>query len=214
MCIQNLKTLALIEAQNFVTENLLGAKEKSTNKAMISSSRLILFHTIQKVKPNICTKFQIPRRSSSWEICWHKFPYVLHWRERWKKGKGRQKLITKSWFSFSQQTWPLSRYIQNLKTLAVIRAENSVTKSFIGEKEKWTNKGNDKQQHADSLLHNTTSQSKKISNDQELIQSNPTPCPQNQKGNNQIHKLTTVYERHSRKTERTALSQIGGHSAT
>ena len=26
--------------------------------------------------------------------------------------------------------------------------------------------------------------SKKISNDQELIQSDPTPCPQNQKGNN------------------------------
>ena len=25
---------------------------------------------------------------------------------------------------------------------------------------------------------------KKISNDQELIQSDPTPCPQNQKGNN------------------------------
>ena len=26
--------------------------------------------------------------------------------------------------------------------------------------------------------------SKKIGNDQELIQSDPTPCPQNQKGNN------------------------------
>ena len=30
----------------------------------------------------------------------------------------------------------LSWCIQNLKILAVIRAENSVTKSFIGEKEK------------------------------------------------------------------------------
>ena len=30
----------------------------------------------------------------------------------------------------------------------------------------------------------TAFQSKKISNDQELIQSDPTPCPQNQKGNN------------------------------
>ena len=29
-----------------------------------------------------------------------------------------------------------------------------------------------------------TVQSKKISNDQELIQSNPISCPQNQKGNN------------------------------
>ena len=27
-------------------------------------------------------------------------------------------------------------------------------------------------------------QSKKISNDQDLIKSDPTPCPQNQKGNN------------------------------
>ena len=32
-----------------------------------------------------------------------------------------------------------------------------MTKSIIGEKEKWTHKGNDKQQHADSLSHNTTS---------------------------------------------------------
>ena len=77
--------------------------------------------------------------------------------EKRKNGKRRQILITESWFSFSQYTWPLSRCIQNLKTLAVIRAENSETKSSIGEKEKWTNKGNDKQQKADSLLHNTTS---------------------------------------------------------
>ena len=68
----------------------------------------------------------------------------------------RRKNYSESWFSFSQYTWPLSRCIQNLKTLFVIQAENSVMKSFIGEKEKWTNKGNDKQQHADSLLHNTT----------------------------------------------------------
>ena len=77
--------------------------------------------------------------------------------EKRKNGKKRQKLIIESWFSFPQYTWPLSRCIQNLKRLAIIGAENSATKSFIGEKEKWTNKGNDKQQHADSLLHNTTS---------------------------------------------------------
>ena len=74
-----------------------------------------------------------------------------------KMEKRRQKLITESWFSFPQYIWLLSRCIQNLKTLAVISAENSVTKIFIGEKEQWANKGNDKQQHADSLLHNTTS---------------------------------------------------------
>ena len=47
--------------------------------------------------------------------------------------------------------------IQNLKTLALIEAEKFVTENLLGEKEKWTNKGNDKQQHTDSLLHNTTS---------------------------------------------------------
>ena len=77
--------------------------------------------------------------------------------EKRKNGKQRQKLISASRFSFPQNTWPLSRYIQNLKTLALIEAEKSVTKIFIGEKEKWTNKGNDKQEEADSLLHNTTS---------------------------------------------------------
>ena len=45
--IQNLKILALIEAKKFVTEILLGEKEKWTNKGIISSSMLILFYTIQ-----------------------------------------------------------------------------------------------------------------------------------------------------------------------
>ena len=35
---------------------------------MISRRRLILSYTIQQVIPNICTKFQNPRFSSSWEI--------------------------------------------------------------------------------------------------------------------------------------------------
>ena len=51
----------------------------------------------------------------------------------------------------------LKVYIQNLKTLALIEAEKSVTEIFIGEKEKWTNNGNDMQEEADSLLNNTTS---------------------------------------------------------
>ena len=37
-------------------------------------------------------------------------------------------------------------------------------------------------------------QSKKISNDQELIKSDPISCPQNQNGNNWMYKLTAVYE--------------------
>ena len=41
--------------------------------------------------------------------------------------------------------------------MALKEAEKSVTENFIGEKEKWTNKGNGKYQEADSLLHNATS---------------------------------------------------------
>ena len=44
----------------------------------------------------------------------------------------------------------------NLKTLAPIGAERYATEISIGEKEKWTNKGTDKQYVAVVLLHNTT----------------------------------------------------------
>ena len=60
-------------------------------------------------------------------------------------------------FSVPQYTWPLSMCIQNLKTLALTEAKKFVTENLVGEKEKRTNKGNDKQKHTDSLLHNTTS---------------------------------------------------------
>ena len=63
-------------------------------------------------------------------------------KEKWKmKAKINHRILV----FFLKYTWSLSRCIQNLKTLAVIGAENSVMKSFIGEKEKWKNKGNDKQ---------------------------------------------------------------------
>ena len=47
-------------------------------------------------------------------------------------------------------------FVQNFQTLGAVVPEN-LTKNFIGEKEKWTNKGSDKHKDADSLLHNTTS---------------------------------------------------------
>ena len=40
---------------------------------------------------------------------------------------------------------------QNLRTVAVVGAEKSVTE----EKAKWTNKGNDKHEESDSLSYNT-----------------------------------------------------------
>ena len=69
------------------------------------------------------------------------------------KGKKKSKEISALWFSFTQDTSTLCRCIQNLKTLALLRAEKSVMKNFIGEKEKMTNKGSDKHEDADSLLH-------------------------------------------------------------
>ena len=61
--------------------------------------KLILSYMIQQVIPNVFTKFQNPRGSSSWEI----FDKVL-----------------------------------------------------LERKKKWTNKGNDKYEDAESVLHNTT----------------------------------------------------------
>ena len=60
----SMKTLALIEAKKFVTENLLGDKEKWTNKRNDKSSMLILFYTIQVIL-NICTKLGavVPEKS-------------------------------------------------------------------------------------------------------------------------------------------------------
>ena len=48
-------------------------------------------------------------------------------------------------------------------------------------------KNNDGQRSNGTIVINIamfSEESKKISNDQELIQSDPTSCPQNQKGNN------------------------------
>ena len=134
-------------------------KKNEQIKGRKSRRRLVLFPSIQQVIPNICnqtpsrydwkivesdvkpecthtyicTKNQNPRHSSSWE----NFPmYYIEVREgkkgKWKK---RQKLITASWFSFPQYTWPFSRCIQNWR-LALIGAENSMTEIFIGQKEK------------------------------------------------------------------------------
>ena len=48
---------------------------------------LILFYTIQQVIPNICTKFQNPRHSSSWEIFTQiSLCITFEWeKEKWEK---------------------------------------------------------------------------------------------------------------------------------
>ena len=76
-----------------------------------------------------------------------------------KKEKNRKRRQNKSQhlgFVFSNAFGCPHVVIQNLKTLAQTEAEKSVTENFVREKEKWTNKGTDKQYVADSLLHSTT----------------------------------------------------------
>ena len=71
-----------------------------------------------------------------------------------EKRKKKAKKISAVLFSFPQYTWSLSMCIQNLKTDSS-RSCEICNKNVLGEKEKWTNIRNDKQQHAASLLHNT-----------------------------------------------------------
>ena len=42
------------------------------------------------------------------------------------------------------------------KILGAVVLEKSLKKNVIGEKEKWTNKGNDKHEDANSVLHDTS----------------------------------------------------------
>ena len=53
---------------------------------MINRRMLILSYSIQQVIPNICTKYQNPRQSSSWEIFDTNFP-MYYISERWEKAK-------------------------------------------------------------------------------------------------------------------------------
>ena len=152
-CIQNLKTLTLIGAKKYLTENLIGEKEKWTNKGKISRRRLILFYTIQVIL-NICIKFQNPRHSNSWEIFWHKLYNIGlrdEKREKWKKAK-----INLSIFFLFSSILGHSQGVYKIWRLVLIGVEKSVIENSIWEKEKWTNKRKDKQEETDSLLHNTT----------------------------------------------------------
>ena len=115
-------------------------------------------HTIQKDIPNICIKFQTPRHKFPEKFWTQIFFCITLEREMNKvKKEGKTNLTTLFFFlSFPQYIWPLSRCIRNMKTQAVIGAE-SLTEDLIGEKEKCTNNGKDKQEKADSLSHNTKS---------------------------------------------------------
>ena len=137
----------------------LERKKNEEIKGRISMRNLVLFHIKQQMIHNTCTKLQNPTYNSSWEIFVTNFPmYYIGVRdgkkEKWKKKANLNHRILV--FFPTIYLAPLKVYTK-FEDSGLIGAENSVTKSFIGEKENRTNKGNDKQQHADSLLHNTTS---------------------------------------------------------
>ena len=71
--------------------------------------------------------------------------------KKWKKNGKKQNAF------LLHNKVQLSVGVNKTWRLTVIGPKKSVTKTFIGEKEKWTNKGNDKYDDADSLLHKTTS---------------------------------------------------------
>ena len=81
--------------------------------------------------------------------------YIREVEKRKKKVKRRQNKCQHSGFPLHNIFQPCM-CIQNFKTVALIRAEKFLTKTFFGEKEKWTNKGNEKHEDADFLLHDTT----------------------------------------------------------
>ena len=48
-------------------------------------------------------------------------------------------------------------FVQYFKILGAVVPEKSLTKKVLLEKKNWTNKGNDKHEDADSVLHDTSS---------------------------------------------------------
>ena len=78
----------------------------------------------------------------------------LYWKkEKWtNKGYDKHEDADSSLTRYNKS---YKMFIRNFKILSEVALAKSLTKYFIGEKEKWTNKGNDKHEDADSFLHKT-----------------------------------------------------------
>ena len=132
-------------------KNGLERKKTEQIKRMVSSRKLILSYTIQQVIPNICTKFQNPRCSCSWEIADTVFP--MYWSERWKKGKWLKKAKN----NLTILVFFPTIYLATLKVYTKFEDFGwEICDGNFYWRERRPNKGNDKQVEADSLLHNTT----------------------------------------------------------
>ena len=98
---------------------------------------LFFCYTVQLITIKLCTKFQNPNSSSCWEIFDRKNVHMYYIRKKEGKNKNMKKESKMRISIFiSMYTLPSWRCTQNLKTLAPIGAEKSVTETSIGEKEK------------------------------------------------------------------------------
>ena len=82
-------------------------------------------------------------------------------------------------------------------SLTQLRADHPILIIKVKPHKKTKNKKNKKKTKKKNAQY-IFFQGKKVSNEQELKQSDPISCTQNHKGKNLIHKLTAVYERHAR----------------
>ena len=121
-----------------------GKIENLKKEGKMRISILIFIYTIHFAYLKVYTKFHNPKSSSCWENSDEKCPYVLYRSDRRKNWKRQNELKHPYFHLHNTLRLPEDRK-QHLKTLAPVGAEKSVTKIFIGEKEKWTSKGTDMQ---------------------------------------------------------------------
>ena len=142
--------------RNVWWKGLFERKKKGQIKEMTTMRMLILSYTIQLVIPNLCTQFQNPSCSSSWEIFDTNLPmhYIVVRGRKLKKEKRRQNKFQHHGFllHYILQT---SVSVKNAEDTGCLRSWEMCDKTLFERKKNWTNKGNDKHEDTDSLLHNT-----------------------------------------------------------
>ena len=126
---------------------------KKEDKMRIST--IIFNYTIHFAYLKVYTKFQNPKSSSCWENSDKKRPYVLYRSDRSKTEKEGKMSFSIFIFVYTIHLAYLKVYTK-FENTGSNSVERSATEIFIGEKEKWTNKGTYKQYVAVLLLHNTT----------------------------------------------------------
>ena len=96
-----------------------------------------------------------------------------------EKSNDQEPILSNTTSSPKHQTGKEHKQLRRHK-IKTIRVESQWDSSFPADGHKASLNKVDE----NAMIRNRYNRSKKISNNQELIQSDPTSCPQNQKGNN------------------------------